>query len=179
MIFSPAGSNLAGLDYLQNEARKAGFPGVAVTGCGNPAQANGYLISTRYNIVPGYGQPSAMHLYQELVDAHLTQWHGTPSMPHIPVATIGWDRRPWEAPDGFGTGAVTSWYFTGNTPAAVENFLQQMKTWMELHLEQITKDKLALIYAWNEIGEGGYVVPTTDDPQGAYLDVIKDVVFEN
>jgi len=177
MIFSPSGSNLAGLDYLQNEARKAGFPGVAITGCGNPTQANGYLMTTRYNIIPGYGQPSAMHNYQELVDAHLTQWRGTPSMPHIPVATVGWDRRPWEAPDGYGSGSAPSWYFTGNTPEAVSSFLMDMKGWMDTHPDQVTKDKLALIYAWNELGEGGYVVPCADDPNGAHLDAIEQVVY--
>lgn len=178
IIFSPSGSDKAGLNYLQMMGRNAGFPGVAVVCCGSATVDNGYSISTRYNIIPGYGQPSAMHMYQELVDAHLTQWHGTPSQPHIPVATVGWDRRPWEAPDGFGSGSVPSWYFTGNTPVAVENFLLQMRGWMFAHPDQVTKDKLALIYAWNEIGEGGYVVPCTDDPNGAYLDAIKRVVFD-
>jgi len=177
MIFSPSGSNLAGLDYLQDAARKAGFPGVAITGCGTPTLADGYLMTTRYNIIPGSGQPSEMHQYHELVDANVAQWHGTPSQPQIPVATVGWDRRPWEAPDGYGSGSPPSWYFTGNTPDAVGNFIRTMADWMDANPTQVTKDKLAIIYAWNELGEGGYVVPCADDPNGAYLDAIKNVVL--
>ena len=35
---------------------------------------------------------------------------------------------------------------------------------------------MMLIYAWNELGEGGYLVPTKGDPKASYLKVVKDVV---
>lgn len=177
IIFSPSGSDKAGLDYLQMMGRNAGFPGVAVVSCGNATIDNGYFMTTRYNIIPGYGKPSEKHDYQELVNAHVTQWKGTASQPHIPVATVGWDRRPWEAPDGYGSGSEPSWYFEGNTPEAVGSFIKTMANWIDANPTQVTKDKLALIYAWNEIGEGGYVMPCTNDPNGAYLDAIKNVVY--
>ena len=34
-----------------------------------------------------------------------------------------------------------------------------------------------MVYAWNEIGEGGWLVPCREDPDGAYLKAIKRVVF--
>lgn len=31
-----------------------------------------------------------------------------------------------------------------------------------------------MIYAWNELGEGGYIVPCKEDPDGLYLkEIIK------
>ena len=48
---------------------------------------------------------------------------------------------------------------------------------MDANPKKTTKDRLGLIYAWNEIGEGGWVVPCRDDPDAAYLKAIKRVVF--
>lgn len=102
---------------------------------------------------------------------------GTLQQPYIPVATVGWDRRPWESPDGLPWKVETSWYFTGKTPQAFEQFLLKMRQWMDDHPGQITKDRLAMLYAWNETGEGGWLVPCREDPQGAYLKAIKRVVY--
>ena len=177
VIFSPHGSNAEGLAYLQEAARKAGFPGVAVACCGNGKPEDGYSLRTRYNVVPGYGKPSEKHFYPELVEAHVKAWGGTPEQRCIPVATVGWDRRPWEAPDGLGKGVEASWYFEGRTPEAFGGFLEQMVRWIDGHPEQATKERLALVYAWNEIGEGGWLVPCRDDPGGAYLKALRGVVL--
>ena len=178
VIFSSKGGDAEGFKYLQEAARKAGFPGVEIACCGNGNVADGYSVRTHYNIVPGYGKPSEKHQYPELVDAHVKQWQGSKSQPYIPVATVGWDRRPWEAPDGFGSGVEPSWYFEGNTPEAFRGFLEKMTGWMDTHPEQVTKDRLAMLYAWNEIGEGGWLVPCKDDPDGAYLKMVQKVVLD-
>jgi len=49
--------------------------------------------------------------------------------------------------------------------------------WMDANPTRVTKDQLAVVYAWNEIGEGGWLVPCKDDPDGAYLKAIRRVVF--
>ncbi|MDD4871171.1 MAG: glycoside hydrolase family 99-like domain-containing protein [Kiritimatiellae bacterium] len=177
VIFSPRGANKEGLACLQEAARKAGFPGVAVACCGNSKLEDGYLLRTRYNAVPGWGK-SEKHQYKELVEAHVRTWSGTPEQRCIPVATVGWDRRPWEGPGGLGPkGSQVSWYFEGKTPQTFGDFLQHMVQWMDANPEQLTKDRLALIYAWNEIGEGGWLVPCRADPDGAYLKTIRRVVL--
>ncbi|NQT11487.1 MAG: hypothetical protein HQ582_01980 [Planctomycetes bacterium] len=55
--------------------------------------------------------------------------------------------------------------------------LKRMAQWMDAHPEQTTEDRLALVYAWNEMGEGGWLVPCRDDPDGAYLKAIRRVVL--
>jgi hypothetical protein len=37
-------------------------------------------------------------------------------------------------------------------------------------------DRIVMVYAWNEIGEGGYIVPTKGDPEGKYIKAIRDVL---
>jgi hypothetical protein len=44
------------------------------------------------------------------------------------------------------------------------------------HPDQTTAERIVLLYAWNEFGEGGYLAPTKGDPEGAYLKAVKQVV---
>jgi len=182
MIFLPSETTIEGLAYLQQAAKAAGLPGVEIVGLGvGKAKAeNGYTSSSIYNTNPGYKKPSEEHTYAELVKSHQDRWYvDVKTLPYIPVATAGWDRRPWEGPKGlFGTGvSELSWYFVGKTPQQFENHLGAMVKWMENNPTQITQDKLALIYAWNEMGEGSWLVPTLEDPKGQYLKAIKNVVW--
>jgi len=182
VIFSPAGANKEGLAYLQEAARKAGFPGVAVACCGNGKPEDGFALKTQYNVTPKGSwtdKKSEKHSYQEIVEADAQAWQGTPEQPYIPVVTQGWDRRPWEAPNGEGfgpKGVPVSWYFEKATPEQFGGLLERMAQWMEANPLVVTKDRLAIIYAWNEIGEGGWLVPCKDDPDGAYLKAIRRVV---
>ena len=182
VIFSPGGANKEGLAYLQEAARKAGFPGVAVACCGNGKPEDGFALKTQYNVTPKgswASKKSEKHAYQEIVEADEQAWQAAPGQAFVPVATQGWDRRPWEAPngEGFGKGVPVSWYFEKATPEQFGGLLERMVKWMEANPSAVTKDRLAIIYAWNEIGEGGWLVPCKDDPDGAYLKAIRKVVF--
>lgn len=182
MIFSPKGADKAGLDYLQEAAQKAGFPGVWVAGCGNVTAEEGYQIVTAYNTKPREGlNLEDIYPFKLLVDWNVSVWNRTdrPPLPYIPVATQGWDRRPWEAKngEGLGQGSGVSPHFARGTPEELEAYMRRMAEWMDANPDQTTKDRLALIYAWNEIGEGGWLVPCKDDPAGAYLKAIRRAVL--
>ena len=177
VFFSTSTVDKSGLAYLQEAAKKAGFPGVEIVANGSGKTENGFTLRTNYNVRPAGTNISEKHSYQELIDANVKAWKGSTEQPFIPVATAGWDCRPWQAPDGLGNGSALTWYFEKGTPDEFGNFLGLMLHWMDTHPEQVTKDKLALIYAWNEIGEGGWLVPCTDDPDGAYLKAIRSVVL--
>jgi hypothetical protein len=181
VIFSPNGANKEGLTYLQESARKAGFPGVAVACCGKGKSEDGYSVRTHYNVTPAgtwASKSSEKHDYKEVIEANIKAWQGTPEQPLIPLVTQGWDRRPWEGVGGLGPkGSQVSWYYEGNTPEAFAGLLERLVQWMDANQVNITKDRLALVYAWNEIGEGGWLVPCKNDPDGAYLKVIRRVVL--
>jgi hypothetical protein len=175
IMFNPRDSSKDGLDNLQAAAKKAGLPGVTVAACGNGDPKIGYTHRTFYNIVPGYASGSQEHPYAELVAAHQKQWSGSKEQPFIPEITAGWDKRPWEGERGLNQ--KPGWYFPDRTPEAFGQFVQSAIEWMEKNPEQTTRERLALIYAWNEFGEGGYIAPTKGDADAKYLKAVKAAVF--
>ena len=164
---------------MQEAAKKEGFKkGIAIAGCGQGAKNKpGFTHNTHYNVIPGYAAGSEEHKFEELVNATKAQWSGTEQQPYIPLLTAGWDKRPWEGPEGLGQ--VEGWYYPDSSPEKFKNFLVDAIQWMNNNPKKTTKERLVLIYAWNELGEGGYLTPTKDDPDAAKLKVIKSVVQGN
>ncbi len=122
IIFNPADGSSEGLAALQAAVKQAGLPGVAVAGCGRGDLKQGYTHRTYYNIVPGYADGAQQHSYAELVAAHQKAWSGSAQQPFIPEITAGWDKRPWEGPQGLGQ--KPGYYFPDRTPAAFGQFVQ-------------------------------------------------------
>ena len=48
--------------------------------------------------------------------------------------------------------------------------------WIDRHPQKTTAERIVLLFAWNEYGEGGYLAPTQEVLQGAYLKAAKQVV---
>lgn len=167
--------NNAELAVMQETAKKEGFrDGLAIAGCGgNARNKQGFTHTTHYNVIPGYADGSEEHKYQELVEATKAQWIGTEEQPYIPLLTAGWDKRPWEGREGSNQRA--GWYFPDSTPDQFKNFLTDAIQWMDANPAKTTKERLVLIYAWNELGEGGYLVPTKGDKEAVKLKMIKAV----
>jgi len=68
------------------------------------------------------------------------------------------------------------WYFPDRTPEQFADFLRDAIRWMDRHAEETTAERIVLIYAWNEFGEGGYIAPTKGDSHGDYLNALRSVV---
>jgi hypothetical protein len=176
VIFSAKGIENEAIPKMKEVSVKHGLPGLTVAGCGNVAGKN-FDISTHYNVVPGYASGSEEHQYAELINAQRERWKGTKEQPYIPTVIAGWDKRPWEDASGKGTGgAKQGWYYTGRTPEQFKDFVSEAVNWMDAHPEQTIAERMILIYAWNELGEGGYLVPTKGDPKASYLKAVHDVV---
>lgn len=180
IIFDPSTGDKEGLAAAQDEARKGSLPGLAIAACGSASPDLGYTHTTRYNIVPGYTAGEEEHKFAELTEVHKRAWAGRPEQPHIPCIIAGWDCRPWEGPTGGlwgGPGKKPGWYYPDRTPEAFAAHLRDAIAWMDKHPEQATAERLAVIYAWNEFGEGGYIAPTKGDPEARYLKALKAVVL--
>lgn len=179
MLFNAQDSSEAGLEAAQDVARNSGLPGIAFAACTPKPPVAGFSLTTRYNVGVGWQAGYAQHRFADLVESAKSSWAGSPELPHIPCLMAGWDKRPWEAP---ATGDAEKdkklcWYFPDRTPETFATQLRDVVAWMDTHPEQATKERLAITYAWNELGEGGYLVPTRDDPDGAYLKALKSVVM--
>jgi len=173
-IFVPKGADKNGLVYLQEAAKKAGFPGVFVIGCGNCSAEKGFQAQTQYNAKPKVGLNLIdIYPFRLLYEWNISEWNRTDraDMTYVPCVTNGWDRRPWEGTDG--KGVEISVHFERGTPKEHEQYIKSLVNWMDTNPRQTTKDRLAIIYAWNEIAEGGWLVPCKDDPKGVYLKAVK------
>jgi hypothetical protein len=174
IIFNPGNASQEGLAQVQAAARQAGLSGVAIAGCGGGDANIGFTHATHYNIVPGYAAASEAHKYAELIEAHQRAWRGSRDQPYMPALSVGWDKRPWEGERGLGQ--KPGWYFPDRTPEQFAAALESAIQWMDRHPDQTTAERIVLLYAWNEFGEGGYLAPTKGDSEGAYLNAIKRVV---
>lgn len=167
------------IDRMQETAKKLGFKnGLSIAGCGGTSQQvrdKNFDLATHYNLTTGYSSGSAEKHFQVLIDHAKKQWNSV-KQPYIPVINSGWDKRPWEGSDGLNQ--VEGWYFIGDTPDLFKSFLNDAITWMDNNPSKTPKERLTLIYAWNELGEGGWLVPTKDDPEAAKLKKIGELMKE-
>jgi len=87
----------------------------------------------------------------------------------MPGAISGFDPRPWR-----GTGyidAPIAQVYTNPDPGKFRNILQQVKTYLDGHP---SARNMATLYAWNELGEGGVIEPTTLFGYG-YVNAIQEM----
>lgn len=102
--------------------------------------------------------------YSDLAAAESGLWdqYATAAGQVIPTVSTGWDKRPrydypvsWE-PDY--TGFKDTWTQQA-TPAQIASHLGAAVSWTKAHPAS-TAASTALIYAWNEFDEGGWICPT-------------------
>lgn len=85
-------------------------------------------------------------------------------LPVVPTIMTGWDRRPrierpvpWEAWQRPGAGLDR--FYAPPSPEELVAHMQRGIAWIRAHPEVATAGA-ALVYAWNENDEGGWLVPT-------------------
>jgi hypothetical protein len=180
-IFDPWRITNEELAEMQEVAKKEGFPnGLAIAGCRPIAKTRtGFTHSTDYNTIHPAGWhygSSVVRKYEIIINNAKAEWWGTEQQPFIPCITEGFDNRPRERKTPDGAGEPAGWYYIGNSPEKFKNFLTDAIQWMDDHPNETTKERLVMIYAWNEMSEGSYLVPTKGDPDATKLKVIKNVV---
>lgn len=106
------------------------------------------------------------------------EWRAT-GVKVCPLVTAGWDRRPrvehpvsWEKPDA--ADAIDLYYETP-TGAELAAHLRAALDWCAKYPS--ADSGVVLIYGWNEIDEGGWLVPSRWPAQGAYrIEAIRQVL---
>ncbi|MCI0422591.1 MAG: hypothetical protein L0312_25785 [Acidobacteria bacterium] len=98
----------------------------------------------------------------------------------VPIAMVGWDTRarqerpvPWHY--GRKANPNPTRYFALATPEELATHLWTAVNYIDGNPKTCPARTL-LIYSWNECDEGGGLIPTKGDPEGAYLSAIRDVL---
>jgi len=157
---------------LREMAKKAGLPGVFVVACATPGPRSrkngwtnlstpgteGYDAYSAYNYPGVPGTVKGENPYSVLVRGSIDIWNDFAAdgrKPYIPIVTDGWDPRPWnETP-----------YWYKRTPGEFRDFVAEALRWWCDHPKMRVMKTTPLIFveAWNELGEGSYIVPTHGD----------------
>lgn len=177
----PSGVRQA-FDSLRAKAAKAGLPGVAIAACTGPGghladlARSGYTLLTGYNYNLGWLDGGGSKPFRTLIEGNqriFEQFAKTTPLPYVPVITAGWDRRPWEK-GSLPPERMSTWY-PDRTPKLVEEFVRLGLRWLDEHPDKTLPERLLLIYAWNENGEGGYLTPTEADGT-QYLEAVQRAI---
>lgn len=154
------------LAILRRIAREYGLPnpliggGVGVGGIPSKPFAAPYDFLTTYMDVPPLPPKETPYPYPKLIQHAFLGWKRyaeKSEKPYIPYLPAGWDPRPWK---------YSSPSFTPPTPQEWRSALQRLKETLDtspklgIPLAKDNRQKILLIYAWNEYGEGGYIAPT-------------------
>lgn len=178
----PVESANRALAALQDMAKAHGLPGVYIVGGvgewkGYPAaftfENPSLLRDVHVDALTEYNNPFAggsfrftgAKPYSDLERLYQWAWENiarSSPHPYIPVVVDGRDARPWNEPP------VTKefgWY--ERTPDQFEHLVRLAIDWANEHpsmrIETPDHPPLVLIEAWNELGEGAYIVPTVGD----------------
>ena len=182
-IFGNSDNVHRALDYLRYSVRRAGLPGVTiavgatVTPHANPynygrVAHEGYDVTTGYNYhATGGEQYNVPAPYSALVQENIGMWTRVAlnlPQPYIPVITMGWDQRFSYREQ------KTKIIYAGRTPTQFLCYASAARRWVDAHPGRTVPERIVLVYAWNEIGEGGALIPNHVDGY-AYTNVIRRV----
>lgn len=78
---------------------------------------------------------------------------------YAPCILSGWDCRPWETDWPGNTTGYRSCYGTGRNAGDFRDHIINAYKWLLANPEQ-NAGNLGLIYAWDEVCEGGFLIPT-------------------
>lgn len=155
-------------DHLRAEAKRNGLTGVTVACCVNPdpistkmAEDCGADLLTAYNFQhAGFkGRTGAIPI-ESLQENEVLFWNKftkITSLKFMPVITLNWDTRPWKETSSF---YQTTPRYTGFSANTIYRSVSNARKWISTHRQNTTKEKYALVYAWNEYGEGAWLTPS-------------------
>ena len=153
------------LNLLRSIVREAGSGEIMLSAGVMPMEipegplASEFDFFTTYMAVPPLAARAAPYPYTKLTEDAENGWNNQiRKNPHhyVPYLAAGWDPRPWKVP---------SPSFTMPTRAEWTDALQRAKRALDTEPRlgvptRTGRQKMLLIYAWNEFGEGGILAPT-------------------
>ena len=157
------------IETLRRIARGAGLPGLLIGGgvmAGavdtGPAVAP-YDFLTTYMDLPSLPPQDRPYPYADLLkfaEAGWDRYARLSQKPYVPYLPSGWDPRPWRDPrSSFELPDREQWLTALRRAKSALDAAPNLG----VSVGPGKRQKMLLIYAWNEFGEGGIVAPTRAD----------------
>ena len=153
---------------FRQAARDAGLPDPYVVACGKPADVPSIAEAIGADAVGAYsladGRASAP--FSALAATCRRGWDelAASRLPAVPTVMCGWDRRPrvaapvpWE--HGQAAGAGIEHAYAAARPGELSRLLREAVAWAAGGGRRAPSEAV-LVYAWNEVDEGGSLLPT-------------------
>lgn len=185
MLLSTFGSAVkvkSALDKLRADAKARGLEGVEIAICVAPKQADADLAKAcGFDLLTGYNYHDQTLIAGQSVSPiaalspkEQSVWAGflKLGMPYMPVSTLNWDPRPW---DETNKAKKASPHFDGYSPASVYQSVKGLKKWTLENHPSGEGVQVAMIYAWNEYGEGAWLTPS-QQYQNKFLRAVKEAL---
>lgn len=184
--FGSTGNVRKAFDSLRSLAKNAGLNGVSIAVCipnANPkdiddAKACGFDFITGYNS-HGYGfkwnwqKKKYEAPIDSLISGNVILWNQfskISTLPYIPNITLNWDPRPWATSNNIYTHSPS---YTGYSANSIYSSVKSVVNWIKQHPQATnSSDPVAIMYAWNEYGEGGWLTPSVKLGD-SYLKAVK------
>jgi len=155
---------------FRDRAKAQGLAGVTIAACvGNSRKEIRLATESTFDNLTGYNYHGygfldrqkgvakvSLDKMQNVEKGLWTTISNMSDLPYIPVPTLNWDPRPWKVANS--TKVIP--YFSGFSSNSVYKSVTNCVEWMNLNPRKITKEKIAILYAWNEYGEGAYLTPS-------------------
>ena len=179
----PAGLKKA-FDKLREKTAAAGLPDVLIAACSSGASQRyidaGYDAFTGYNFRGKAGEMLGLprgsgSTFEKLAEMHEKIWgnFNDSPLPNIPLATLGWDNRSRYPEKNMKS---PYFWFTKATPDQIITHVKNAIEWVDAHPDKNFEEKVIMIFSWNEIAEGAYLVPTKKDGD-LLLKALSGVLF--
>ncbi|MCE7042821.1 glycoside hydrolase family 99-like domain-containing protein [Dyadobacter sp. CY312] len=152
-------------DKLKLQALKSGLKGVTVAICTASEDGAGIAKDCGADVVTGYNYHSAGFVAgqlatpienMQLAEKKLWDKLGSGNLKYIPVCTVGWDPRPWANDKNK---YLEKPYYTGFSAESAQRSVKGLVNWISENQKAVTGEKIGLLYAWNENGEGSWLTP--------------------
>jgi hypothetical protein len=147
------------------KAKKAGFQDLIIAACVSPskeeideATVSGFDTLTGYNyhgsgLDKSKNQQVPIDSMRVIEEKVWTRISYLSKLRYIPPITLNWDPRPWA---NSSNKYATAPYFVGFSS---ESVYRSIKAYIEWASKRPNDSRVAILYAWNEYGEGAYLTP--------------------
>lgn len=175
--FGSVANAQAAVATLRSKATAAGLPTLYLVGLQGTAGVSTYGLQagSRYATFLPTGSVFERP-YSETTGSTVAEWANiAASTKLLPMCSTGWDTRPRYANDvSWGPTTISSWN-TNPTPAQIAAHVKAGVDYVIANPVVCDSDAV-LIYAWNEIDEGGWLVPHKGDSYGLRLQTMARVL---